>query len=99
MALGGAIRHIGLFIVSHGAGERLVELVGDLREHLADVLALLVAHVLRGVGQLLCKLFNVHRYSFSNNRSCLPAGSRTTIVRSRRAGHTYGQNLSVPAPG
>ena len=70
VALGGAVGHLGALGVGNGTVQRTVELVGDLGEHRADVCALLFAHVLGGIGQLLGKLLNIHRYSFSSNRSC-----------------------------
>ena len=70
VALGGAVGHLGALGVGNGAVQRTVELVGDLGEHRADVCALLFAHVLGGIGQLLGKLLNIHQYSFSSNRSC-----------------------------
>ena len=70
VALGGAIGHLGALGVGDGALQRTIELVGDLAEHRADVCALLFAHALGGIGQLLGELLNIHRYSFSSNRSC-----------------------------
>ena len=70
MALGGAVGHLSALGVDSSAFQRTIKLVGDLAEHRADIGALLFAHVLGGIGQLLGKLLNIHRYSFSSNRSC-----------------------------
>ena len=70
VALGRSIGHLGALGVGNGAVQRTIKLVGNLAEHRTDVCALLFAHVLGGIGQLLGKLLNIHRYSFSSNRSC-----------------------------